>query len=189
MKLKRDKQIQVKKITADIKFKSADGQTLKVKAIQTKAKPNSKVTAKNPKGAGRPKIPMITPDLGNEGMGKIPPRSIDLEEVYYWMDIGATEQEIAGSRRVSVDTLNRRLKETTGLNFAENKEKICGGAKINLRNNQYKMSATNASISIWLGKNWLGQTDDKGRDQALETFASLLKAADEGKLKGLLEQS
>ena len=181
MKLKRDKQIQVKKITADIKFKDADGKTLKVKATKTEMKPKKKM--------GRPRIPLITPDLAEDGMGKIPPRPIDIEEVYYWMDIGATEVEIAGSYRVSIDTLKRRLKETTGLTFAELKEKVCGGAKVNLRSCQYKMAEKNASMSIWLGKNWLGQTDDKGRDQALETFASLLKAADEGKLKGLLEQS
>ena len=146
------------------------------------------VTEKNPKGAGRPRIPVITPDLDDDDMGKIPPKQIILEEVYYWMDIGATQEEIAGAFRVGCRTLNEKLKEHTGLNFSQLKEKICGGAKINLRHNQYKMSEKNASMSIWLGKNWIGQTDDKGRDQALETFASLLKAADEGKLKGLLEQ-
>lgn len=149
----------------------------------------AEVTEKNPKGAGRPRIPLITPDLGEDGMGKIPPRSIDLEQVYYWMDIGATQEEIAGAFRVGCRTLSNRLKEETGLNFCELKEKICGKAKINLRGYQYKMSEVNASMSIWLGKQWLGQTDDKGRDQAFQTFATLLKAAEDGKLKGLLEQT
>jgi AraC-like DNA-binding protein len=111
---------------------------------------------------GRPKIPMITEDLG-ELAGKLPAKPIILDQVIYWMDIGATAEEIAGCFRVSVDTLDRRLKETTGLSFAELKEKACGAAKVKLRNNQFKMSENNATMAIWLGKQWLAQKDpDKG---------------------------
>lgn len=107
---------------------------------------------------GRPRIPMITEDL-HSLEDKLPARPIELKQVLYWMDLGATQEEIAGAHYVSVDTLHRRLVEHTGCNFAELKIKACGTAKIKLRNNQYRMSETNAAMGIWLGKQWLGQRD------------------------------
>lgn len=110
------------------------------------------------KKMGRPKIPMVCEDIG-ELENKLPPRYVDLKQVMYWMDLGASQEEIAGAQHISVDTLKRRLKEETGQTFAQLKEKSCGMAKIKLRNNQYKMSEKNASMGIWLGKQWLGQRD------------------------------
>lgn len=107
---------------------------------------------------GRPKIPVVTEDLG-ELADKLPPRPINMTQVMYWMDLGAPAEEIAGSFHVSVDTLDRRLKETYNMTFAEMKEKVCGAAKLRLRNNQFRMSEHNCSMAIWLGKNWLGQKD------------------------------
>lgn len=110
------------------------------------------------KKMGRPKIPIITKDIGSLEE-KLPDRWVDLKQVLYWMDLGATQEEIAGAQHVSVDTLKRRIKEETGQTFAQLKEKSCGMAKIKLRNNQYRMSEKNASMGIWLGKQWLGQRD------------------------------
>lgn len=107
---------------------------------------------------GRPRIPLITEDLGTLE-SKLPTRAIVLDQVIYWMDLGGTAEEIAGSFRVSVDTLDRRLREEVGLSFAELKEKACGAAKLKLRNNQFKLSEKNATMAIWLGKMWLGQLD------------------------------
>jgi len=110
------------------------------------------------KRMGRPKIPMVTEDIGKLE-NKLPSRTIELKQVLYWMDLGATQEEIAGAHYVSVDTLKRRLFEVTGETFAQIKEKTCGNAKIKLRNNQYRMSENNATMAIWLGKQWLGQRD------------------------------
>ena len=74
------------------------------------------------KRMGRPKIPMITEDIGKLE-DKLPSRVIDLKQVLYWMDLGASQEDIAGAHYVSVDTLYRRLKEITGMTFAE--MKIC----------------------------------------------------------------
>ena len=110
------------------------------------------------KKMGRPKIPLVTEDIG-ELEGKLPSRYVDLKQVMYWMDLGATEEEIAGAQHISIYTLKRRLVEETGHTFAQLKEKSTGMTKIKLRNNQYKMSEKNASMGIWLGKQWLGQKD------------------------------
>ncbi|MBS3903766.1 MAG: helix-turn-helix transcriptional regulator [Simkania sp.] len=126
------------------------------------------------RGGGRPKIPIITESIGDLE-GKLPPRPIILEQVMYWMDLGGTAEEIAGSFHVSVDTLDRRLKEVTNLGFAELKEKVCGDAKLKLRQNQFKLSESNATMGIWLGKQWLGQKEEIKEMVSEEVFSVLSK--------------
>ena len=117
-----------------------------------------KLTGKPP---GRPKIPLITPDLDEDDLAKkLPPKPIDFEAVLYWMDLGSTAEEIAGAFRVGVRTLDRRLNEKLGMGFGELKKRVCGMAKIQLRKNQFNLTKTNATMGIWLGKQWLGQKDD-----------------------------
>lgn len=72
-----------------------------------------------------------------------------------------TDEEIAASmsdknERISVDTLTN---ENNGATFAECKEKGQAKGKASLRRNQFVLAETNASMAIFLGKNWLGQTD------------------------------
>ena len=64
------------------------------------------------KPPGRPKIPLITPDLDEDDLAKkLPPKPVDFEAVLHWLDLGATAEEIAGSFRIGVRTLDRRLNE------------------------------------------------------------------------------
>jgi hypothetical protein len=105
---------------------------------------------------GRPRVPMVV--RANED-GKLPEKEINFDQVIYWINLGATEDEIAGSFFVSCATLLRRIQEKYGMTFAELKVRCSGSAKLQLRQNQLKLSATNASIAIWLGKVWLGQRD------------------------------
>ena len=101
---------------------------------------------------------MVCRDLG-ELADKLPQKVIILEQVLHWMDLGSTAEEIAGSYRVSIDTLNARLEEMTGFGFSKLKERVCGQVKVNVRRNQYRLSEKNATMAIWLGKVWLGQRD------------------------------
>jgi len=107
----------------------------------------------NKTGPKGPKIPIVV---------GIPPKEIILEQVLYWIDLLATAKEIAGSFWVSVDTLDRRLRESTGHNFAELSAWIGGtSSRLAVRRNQLNLSKRNAQMAIHLGKNWLGQTDGK----------------------------
>ena len=61
----------------------------------------------------------------------------------------------------NIDTLSRWCKRTFGLNFQEFRQKYGSiSAKIKVRQNQIKLSATSASMGIWLGKVLLGQKDN-----------------------------
>lgn len=88
-------------------------------------------------------------------------KEINLDQVIYWIGLQATAEEIAGSFRVSVDTLDLRIKENFGMNFKELKKFLGNGAdgKLRLRRYQFELARTNASVNIWLGKQWLGQKD------------------------------
>lgn len=81
--------------------------------------------------------------------------------------IQCTEQEIADFFSVSVDTINRWCNNTYDKNFAEVYREKKGVGKVSLRRTQYEMSKKNATMSIWLGKQYLGQTDK------LDTNASI----------------
>ena len=72
-----------------------------------------------------------------------------------------TDEEIAAmmsddNESISVDTLTNENNAST---FADCKEKGQSRGKASLRRNQFKLSETNAAMAIFLGKNWLGQTD------------------------------
>lgn len=73
--------------------------------------------------------------------------------------IQATGTEIAHVLGLSYDTFERRLIEKGYQNFAEWYEQKSSGGKISLRRRQYEMSKHNATMALWLGKQWLGQKD------------------------------
>lgn len=56
-------------------------------------------------------------------------------------------------------TLNRWCKDTYGMNFSEVFKLKRGNGKISLRRSQFQLAQTNPTMAIWLGKQWLGQTD------------------------------
>lgn len=71
-----------------------------------------------------------------------------------------TLDEIAGFFDCSEDTIERWCKRTYGESFAETWKKKSSQGKISLRRNQFKLSQKNATMAIFLGKNYLGQRDD-----------------------------
>lgn len=67
--------------------------------------------------------------------------------------------EIASFFQCSEDTIERWCKRELKLNFAEAFKKYSASGKISLRRWQFKMAEHNCAMAIFLGKNWLGQTD------------------------------
>lgn len=70
-----------------------------------------------------------------------------------------TEEEIAGFFDCSVDTIERFCKREYKASFADVFNKKRSSGKISLRRNQFKLAEKSASMAIWLGKQYLGQTD------------------------------
>ena len=75
-------------------------------------------------------------------------------------EIQCTEEEITSVFDVCSDTLCAWCKNTYGMNFSEVYKIKRQGGKASLRRNQFELAKTNASMSIWLGKQYLGQKDN-----------------------------
>lgn len=73
--------------------------------------------------------------------------------------IFCTKEEIAGVFDCSEDTIERWCKRTYGLKFADAYKKESAKGKISLRRNQFKLAEKSAAMAIFLGKNYLGQSD------------------------------
>lgn len=91
-------------------------------------------------------------------MGR-PPIQIDTGQFESLCNMQCTLEEIAGFFRCSPDTIENWCKKTYEMTFSETYKKYSAGGKISLRRNQFRLAEKNASMAIWLGKQYLGQTD------------------------------
>lgn len=89
-----------------------------------------------------------------------PRKEIDWNELDKLCGMQCTLREIAGWFDVSEDTIERRVKEEFGCSFADHFAKRSSSGKISLRRKQFEMAmGGNATLLIWLGKQYLHQAD------------------------------
>jgi len=112
-----------------------------------------------------------------------PRKEIDEDNFKKMCGLQCTLAEIAGFFDCSEDTIERWCKRTLKLSFAEAFKKYSAGGKISLRRAQFRLAEKNASMAIFLGKNYLGQTDRIEQIvteiEDLTPLSELLKDADE----------
>lgn len=84
---------------------------------------------------------------------------IDKEQFEKLCYLQCTLEEIAGFFKCSADTIERWCVREYKERFAEVYNKKRGTGKISLRRAQFRLAETNATMAIWLGKQYLGQTD------------------------------
>jgi hypothetical protein len=146
IKLENGKLIMVtkKKITKKKVSKKnlAKKKVFKKKTAAKNRRPHKK-TAKNPKGAGAQII------------------IIDWDTVDKLCIIQCTGEEIASVLNIDYETLERACKREKLTKFADYIRKKKEGGKASLRRRQWKLTeAGNATMCIWLGKQYLGQKDN-----------------------------
>tara|TARA_R110002020_G_scaffold724_2_gene3602 strand:- start:6276 stop:6680 length:405 start_codon:yes stop_codon:yes gene_type:complete len=90
---------------------------------------------------------------GKRGRPKI---KMDAEQVEHLAEFGCTTLEIAKFFKCDESTVRKNYKEE----LLTGREKM----KIKLRQIQFKLAETNAAMSIFLGKNYLAQTDRQSID-------------------------
>jgi hypothetical protein len=92
-------------------------------------------------------------------MGR-PRIEINWEQFDKLCGLQCTLLEIASYFDCSDDTIENRVKEVHGITFSEYFAKKRGKGKIALRRKQYEAAiAGNTTLLIWLGKQYLGQSD------------------------------
>ena len=89
-----------------------------------------------------------------------PQKKINHDEFKKLCALQCTEEEIAGWFDCSVDTIERWCKREYRENFAEIYKRYSADGKTSLRRYQFALAKTNATMAIWLGKQWLGQCDN-----------------------------
>ena len=70
-----------------------------------------------------------------------------------------TEEEICDFLDITDKTLTAWCKRTYNCSFSEIYKKKREGGHCSLRRKQWKLADTSATMAIWLGKQYLGQTD------------------------------
>lgn len=84
---------------------------------------------------------------------------VDWEELNKLCALQCTLREIASWFDCSEDTIERRVKEKSQLAFAVYARQKGEKGKISLRRRQWKLSEKHVAMAIWLGKQYLGQSD------------------------------
>ena len=85
--------------------------------------------------------------------GGRPKLVIDYEQAEKLASIFCTQEEIASILDISVRTLQRDQE------FCRIYQKGLDNAKMSLRRKQFKLADRNTAMAIWLGKQYLGQTE------------------------------
>ncbi len=92
-------------------------------------------------------------------MGR-PRIEIDWKEFDKLCGLQCTLEEIAGWYNCCVDTIENRVKEEHSITFSEYFKQKRSSGKISLRRKQYETAMSgNPTMLIWLGKQYLKQTD------------------------------
>lgn len=92
-------------------------------------------------------------------MGR-PKKVINQKQFETMCGLQCTRDEICAVLDIEDDTLNRWCKETyNGKTFSAVFEEKRGLGRMSLRRTQFKLAEKSAAMAIFLGKNYLGQTD------------------------------
>jgi len=86
---------------------------------------------------------------------------INWKQVEAACQIQCTQEEIAALIDCSVDTIERRCEEDHGIKFAEYFAQKKEGGRASLRRKQWLLASNNPAMAIFLGKNYLGQSDQQ----------------------------
>ena len=119
-----------------------------------------------------------------------PPINFDKKQFIDLVALGCNQEEICWFFRdetgkvANIDTLSRWCKREFGVTFQEySKQNSLMMLKIQLRRNQFELSKHSVPMAIFLGKNWLGQSDKIEQTitevEDLTSLAEMLKDGDE----------
>ena len=118
-----------------------------------------------------------------------PKKQINKVEFEKLCFLQCTMQEICYMLDVTDKTLTKWCKETYDKSFSEVYAEKREPGKVSLRRSQFKLAEKNATMAIWLGKQYLGQRDE----QYIETKQDIkqenpLQGLSTEELKGLLKK-
>lgn len=136
----------------------------KKKARKKATRKKAKASRENGKKGGRPKF--------------------ELDESQWRMfdamcAAGALEVDIAEAFGVDRKTINTCVKRDRGLGFSAYREQKKGRGRAALAAKQYEMAMNgNTAMAIFLGKNWLGQSDRMRSESTVKSSSTVIYLPD-----------
>lgn len=106
-----------------------------------------------------------------------PKKEIDKNNFEKLCALQCTKEEIAGFFDCCEDTIENWCKKTYKENFSAVFAKKRVGGKISLRRSQFRLAEKNAAMAIWLGKQYLGQSDQPQENIDVEDLDSYFDEA------------
>ena len=88
-----------------------------------------------------------------------PLKHVDFDAFEKMCHLHCTPEEIAGFFRIDRSTLYAKVEEHYSDQFSTVYKNYTAGGKMSLRRYQLKQAEKSAAMAIWLGKQYLGQTD------------------------------
>lgn len=101
--------------------------------------------------------------------------NIDREQFQKLCAIQCTLEEISSWFKCSEDTIERWCKRELKMNFADAFKTYSTDGKISLRRTQFKLAEKNVAMAIFLGKNYLGQSDNPVDNTSVENILKSVK--------------
>ena len=106
--------------------------------------------------------------------------AINWKQVDQMCAIHCTGEEQAAILEISYDTLEAACKREKKLSFPDYFKQKSASGKMSLRRRQYSEAMEgNTTMLVWLGKNWLDQTDKQEiHQEVVNTTVNIVKDAD-----------
>ena len=101
-------------------------------------------------------------------------KQIDKVQFETLCGIQCTLEEICFFFSTTDKTVNIWCRDTYGMTFSEIFKEKKGLGKISLRRKQWRLANNSTAMAIFLGKNYLGQTDEKNRPDQQQTCVQIV---------------
>lgn len=148
------------KVTKSIKQESNKKSSKKATKKQSVKQQSSKKTTKKSQLTGAKKAEAELLDSDTKLVIGRPKIELNWEDVDKLLALHCTLAEVAAWFFTTEDTIEKRVKEEKGMLFSEYATQKRAIGKASLRRRQFQKAIEgNVTMLIWLGKQWLGQTD------------------------------
>lgn len=105
-----------------------------------------------------------------------PLKEIDKKQFENLCGLQCTKEEICSFFETSDKTLENWCKRTYKEGFSEVFRQKRGKGKISLRRSQWRLAEKNATMAIFLGKQYLNQKDNPDTEEKLDTISENLRS-------------
>lgn len=115
--------------------------------------------------------------MAEKNKGGRPPKEIDKLQFEKLCELQCTRDEICSWFDVTDKTLSKWCEKTYGEGFSATFDKKRGKGKIALRRKQWQLADKSAAMAIFLGKQFLGQSDNPEQNIDVEDSDSFFSEA------------